>query len=127
MLSLIRQEVSVSIFMLKIFYCLPVPGSSVMEQANQWLKGNRGYRAMKLESFIKKLPEKVDQPDLEDVLHHESSNGMNKYVRGLRYEPHYFTNIIEEKRNNVANNVDRVKFEGTMTKWPIKIKTLRTA
>ncbi|XP_052788089.1 uncharacterized protein LOC128222938 [Mya arenaria] len=58
--------------------------SSVMEQVNQWLKGNPDYQAMKLESFTKKLSEKENAPDLEQVMYHESSYGINKYVRGLR-------------------------------------------
>lgn len=56
--------------------------STVLEQVNQWLKSNSRFQAMKFESFIKKL----DKPDLEpeQVIHHESSYGVNRYVRGLR-------------------------------------------
>ncbi|KAH3794740.1 hypothetical protein DPMN_148278 [Dreissena polymorpha] len=59
--------------------------STVLEQANQWLQGNPDYLVMKLESITKKLAEGTNSPDLEAVWHHESSHGINKYVRGLRY------------------------------------------
>lgn len=59
--------------------------STVLEQANQWLKGNPGFKVMKFESFNKKLADK-DGADLDQVIYHESSYGVNKYVRGLRYD-----------------------------------------
>lgn len=57
--------------------------STVLEQANQWLKGNPGFKVMKLESIIKKLADK-DVADMDQVVYHESSHGINKYLRGLR-------------------------------------------
>jgi len=38
-----------------------------------------------------------------------------------------YINWREVQRKTVANNVDRVKFKGTMTKWPVQKQTLRTA
>ncbi|XP_045177715.1 uncharacterized protein LOC123537860 [Mercenaria mercenaria] len=57
--------------------------STVLEQANQWLKGNPAFKAMKLESIIKKIADK-DVVDLDQVIYHESTYGVNKYLRGLR-------------------------------------------
>ncbi|XP_060595194.1 uncharacterized protein LOC132749465 [Ruditapes philippinarum] len=57
--------------------------STVLEQANQWLKGNPAFKAMKLESIIKKMADR-DVVDLDQVVHHESTYGVNKYLRGLR-------------------------------------------
>lgn len=57
--------------------------STVLEQANQWLKGNPSFKVMKLESFLKKIADK-DVVDLEQVVYHESAFGVNKYLRGLR-------------------------------------------
>lgn len=57
--------------------------SSVMEQANQWIKDNHSFMVMKCESFIKKLGG-GDTLDADSVVYHESSYGVNKYVRGLR-------------------------------------------
>jgi len=39
----------------------------------------------------------------------------------------YNINWRDVQRNNVANNEDRVKFKGTMTKWLLQKQTLRTA
>jgi hypothetical protein len=61
----------------------------VLEQANQWLKGNPAFKAMKLESIIKKMADR-DVVDLDQVVHHESTYGVNKYLRGLRYVHLYY-------------------------------------
>lgn len=57
--------------------------STVLEQANQWLKGNQAYQVMKLETYVKKLLDK-DELDADCVVYHESSHGINKYLKGLR-------------------------------------------
>ena len=43
------------------------------------------------------------KPDLEDILYHKSSNGMNKYFHGLKFEPHH-----KYKMKNL-NNDFRIK------------------
>lgn len=57
--------------------------STVIEQANQWIKDNTTFMVMKCESIIKKL-QGGDALDEDAVVFHESCYGVNKYLRGLR-------------------------------------------
>lgn len=58
--------------------------SSVLEQANEWLSANTEFRLLKCESIRKRI---MDGPklDFDSVLYHESSNGKNYFLSGLRY------------------------------------------
>ncbi|XP_064616703.1 uncharacterized protein LOC135480719 [Liolophura sinensis] len=59
------------------------PFSTVLDQANDWLAANPQFRLMKCESIRKRI---MDGPKIEfdSVLQHESSNGKNYFLNGLR-------------------------------------------
>ncbi|KAL3870868.1 hypothetical protein ACJMK2_038900 [Sinanodonta woodiana] len=57
--------------------------STVMVQANQWLKDNPSFAAMKCETFTKKM-ENNNTVDIDRMTYLQSTYGCNKFVRGLR-------------------------------------------